>query len=44
MLLVPFIYLLMFAAGIAATYWIVRLAVRHAIEDADKRRSRAPRP
>ena len=29
--------------GLVALYWVIRLAVRHAITDADKRRQ-GPRP
>ncbi|HEX8348002.1 MAG TPA: hypothetical protein VF657_25215 [Actinoplanes sp.] len=33
----------MWAAFLAILYWVIRLAVRHAIRDADKRRQE-PRP
>ena len=32
--------LLIWGLGLAALYWVVRLAVRHGIEDADRRRNR----
>jgi cytochrome c biogenesis protein CcdA len=32
--------LLAYAVGVMILYWIIRLAVRHAIRDADERRSR----
>ncbi|MFE9651661.1 hypothetical protein [Micromonospora sp. NPDC006431] len=31
---------LVYALSLFVLYWVIRLAVRHAIEDADKRRSR----
>jgi hypothetical protein len=32
--------LLGYAVGVIILYWVIRLAVRHAIQDADERRSR----
>lgn len=37
------VVLLTYAVGLAIVYWLIRLAVRHAIADADKRRQ-GPRP
>lgn len=37
------VVLLIYAVGLAIVYWLIRLAVRHAIADADKRRQ-GPRP
>lgn len=34
------IQLIIFAALLFGAYWVIRLAVRHAIEDADERRSK----
>jgi len=31
---------LFYALSLFVLYWVIRLAVRHAIQDADKRRSR----
>ncbi|MBB4743611.1 hypothetical protein BJY16_007070 [Actinoplanes octamycinicus] len=31
---------LMLVAGLVISYWVIRLAVRHAIQDADRRRFR----
>jgi hypothetical protein len=31
---------LIYAVGLMLLYWVIRLAVRHAIQDGDKRRSR----
>jgi hypothetical protein len=38
-LLVP---LLLWVLGLAVLYWVIRLAVRHAIQDADHRRNQPP--
>jgi hypothetical protein len=34
--------LFLWVLGLAVLYWVVRLAVRHAIEDADHRRNQPP--
>ena len=34
--------ILVWVLGLAVLYWVVRLAVRHAIEDADRRRNQPP--
>jgi membrane protein implicated in regulation of membrane protease activity len=34
------VQLVIFAALLFGAYWVIRLAMRHALEDADKRRSR----
>ncbi|MDG4789993.1 hypothetical protein O7626_29415 [Micromonospora sp. WMMD1102] len=39
LLFVLTVYLALSAVGLGVLYWVVRLAVRHAIEDADRRRS-----
>jgi hypothetical protein len=31
---------LLYGAGLFAVYWVLRLAIRHALEDADIRRAR----
>jgi hypothetical protein len=37
--------LVFYAVGLLLLYWVIRLAVRGAIEDADRRRgARGPRP
>jgi cytochrome c biogenesis protein CcdA len=36
----PLVVLLVYAVGLAILYWVIRLAVRHAIKDADDRRAR----
>lgn len=38
-LAVPIGALVIYAVGFVVLYWVVRLAVRHAIRDADRRRS-----
>jgi len=35
--------LIVWVLGLAVLYWVIRLAVRHAIEDADHRREQAAR-
>jgi hypothetical protein len=35
------VVLLLYAVGVAILYWVIRLAVRHALMDADDRRARA---
>ncbi len=37
--LFPFGLILVYGVAFLAVYWVIRLAVRHAIQDADKRRS-----
>jgi hypothetical protein len=36
--------LILWALGLAVLYWVIRLAVRHAIQDADERRSQPAYP
>ncbi|WP_158632208.1 hypothetical protein [Micromonospora sp. Llam0] len=38
-LAVPVGALVIYAVGFVVLYWVIRLAVRHAIRDADQRRS-----
>ncbi|MEQ4306274.1 hypothetical protein ABNF97_33670 [Plantactinospora sp. B6F1] len=37
------VYVALSAVTLALLYWVVRLAVRHAIEDADRRRQASQR-
>jgi len=37
---IPLVYLSFSVVGLAILYWVIRLAVRHAIQDADTRRHR----
>mgnify|MGYP001474537003 CR=1 FL=1 len=34
--------ILFFAIGMVVQYWVIRLAVRHAIQDTDNRRRQQP--
>jgi hypothetical protein len=36
------LWVVLWVLGLAVLYWIIRLAVRHAIEDADRRRNQPP--